>query len=118
MRVHLELDRDDEDLFAEAAALMGITMAGFVRIAAKEKARALIEQQRRDTAIPDCAGFDRGVHALKHYLRKWPPMRSSSTRRTKLRWSSTATTVSRCGADAVGLAALREVARAMRRIVL
>jgi uncharacterized protein (DUF1778 family) len=47
MRVHLELDRDDEDLFAEAAALMGITMAGFVRIAAKEKARALIEQQRR-----------------------------------------------------------------------
>lgn len=55
MRVHLGLDRDDEDLLAEAAALMGTTMAGFVRAAAKDKARALIEQERRDTAIHDCA---------------------------------------------------------------
>ena len=47
MRVHLELHRDEEDLFVGAAALMGTTMAGFVRTAAKEKARALIEQERR-----------------------------------------------------------------------
>ncbi len=46
-RFDLKLDRDEKDLFAEAAALMGTTMAGFVRTAAKEKARALIEQERR-----------------------------------------------------------------------
>lgn len=48
-RFDLKLDRDEKDLFAEAAALMGTTMAGFVRTAAKEKARALIEQERRIT---------------------------------------------------------------------
>jgi uncharacterized protein (DUF1778 family) len=48
-RFDLKLDRDEKDLFAEAAALMGTTMAGFVRAAAKEKARALIERERRIT---------------------------------------------------------------------
>jgi uncharacterized protein (DUF1778 family) len=48
-RFDLKLDRGEKDLFAGAAALMGTTMAGFVRTAAKEKARALIEQERRIT---------------------------------------------------------------------
>jgi uncharacterized protein (DUF1778 family) len=43
----LKLDRDDKDLFVEGAPLMGTTIAGFVRTAPKEKARAPIEQERR-----------------------------------------------------------------------
>ena len=35
-----------------AAALMGTTMAGFVCAAAKKKARALLEQERRVTLTP------------------------------------------------------------------
>jgi len=48
-RFDLKLDKDEKELFAEAASLMGTSMAGFVRAAAKEKARALIEQESRLT---------------------------------------------------------------------
>lgn len=46
-RFDLKLDKDDKALFSEAASLMGTTMAGFVRAAAKEKARSLIDQESR-----------------------------------------------------------------------
>jgi len=48
-RFDLKLDKDDKDLFSQAATLMGTTMAGFVRIAAKEKARSIIDQESRLT---------------------------------------------------------------------
>ena len=48
-RFDLKLDADDKDLLARAASLMGTTMAGFVRSAAKEKAQALLEQESRVT---------------------------------------------------------------------
>ena len=48
-RFDLKLEKDEKKLFSEAAALMGTTMAGFVRAAAKEKARALLAQERRVT---------------------------------------------------------------------
>lgn len=48
-RFDLKLDKDDKDLFSEAAALMGTTLAGFVRAAAKEKARSIIDQESRLT---------------------------------------------------------------------
>ena len=48
-RFDLKLDKDEKELFAEAATLMGTTMAGFVRAAAKEKARSLIDQESRLT---------------------------------------------------------------------
>jgi len=48
-RFDLKLEKDEKKLFSEAAALMSTTMAGFVRAAAKEKARALLEQERRVT---------------------------------------------------------------------
>jgi uncharacterized protein (DUF1778 family) len=48
-RFDLKLEKDEKKLFSEAAALMGTTMAGFVRTAAKEKARALLDQERRMT---------------------------------------------------------------------
>jgi uncharacterized protein (DUF1778 family) len=46
-RFDLKLDADDKDLLSRAASLMGTTMAGFVRSAAKEKAQALLEQESR-----------------------------------------------------------------------
>jgi uncharacterized protein (DUF1778 family) len=46
-RFDLKLDADDKDLLSRAASLMGTTMAGFVRSAAKEKAQTLLEQESR-----------------------------------------------------------------------
>ncbi len=46
-RFDLKLDAEDKDLLARAASLMGTTMAGFVRSAAKEKAQTLLEQETR-----------------------------------------------------------------------
>jgi uncharacterized protein (DUF1778 family) len=48
-RFDLKLDADDKDILSRAASLMGTTMAGFVRSAAKEKAQALLEQEARVT---------------------------------------------------------------------
>ena len=46
-RFDLKLDADDKELLSRAASLMGTTMAGFVRSAAKEKALTLLEQETR-----------------------------------------------------------------------
>lgn len=46
-RFDLKIDAAEKDLVARAAALMGTTMAGFVRMAAKEKAVSLLEQESR-----------------------------------------------------------------------
>lgn len=51
-RFDLRLESGEKELFSEAAALMGTTMAAFVRAAAKEKARALLEQERRILLSP------------------------------------------------------------------
>lgn len=39
-RFDLKMDADEKDIVSRAAALMGTTMAGFVRAAAKKKAHA------------------------------------------------------------------------------
>lgn len=44
-RFELKLDADEKELISRAASLMGTTMAGFVRNAAKEKAQTLLEQE-------------------------------------------------------------------------
>lgn len=46
-RFDLKLDPSEKKIVARAAALMGTTMAGFVRAAAKEKAQALLEREAR-----------------------------------------------------------------------
>ncbi len=46
-RFDLKLEADDKDLLSRAASLMGTSMAGFVRSAAKEKAQALLDQESR-----------------------------------------------------------------------
>jgi uncharacterized protein (DUF1778 family) len=48
-RFDLKLDQEDKTLFAQAAALMGTTMAGFVRAAAKEKAQEMLARESRLT---------------------------------------------------------------------
>lgn len=46
-RFDLKLDADDKVLLARAASLVGTTMAGFVRSAAKEKAQTVLDQETR-----------------------------------------------------------------------
>ena len=48
-RFDLTMDAADKDIVARAAALMGSTMAGFVRAAAKEKALSLLDRESRIT---------------------------------------------------------------------
>jgi uncharacterized protein (DUF1778 family) len=48
-RFDLKMDADDKAIVAKAAALLGTTMAGFVRMAAKEKAQALLDREARLT---------------------------------------------------------------------
>jgi uncharacterized protein (DUF1778 family) len=48
-RFDLKMDADEKDVVSRAAALMGTTMAGFVRAAAKEKALALLDRESRVT---------------------------------------------------------------------
>jgi uncharacterized protein (DUF1778 family) len=48
-RFDLKMDSDEKAIVAKAAALLGTTMAGFVRVAAKEKAQVLLEREARLT---------------------------------------------------------------------
>ena len=48
-RFDLTMDVEEKDVVSRAAALMGITMAAFVRTAAKEKARELLDRESRIT---------------------------------------------------------------------
>ena len=46
-RFELKMDAEEKKFVSRAAALMGTTMAGFVRSAAKEKAQSLLERESR-----------------------------------------------------------------------
>ena len=46
-RFDLKMDAEEKEFVSRAAALMGTTMAGFVRSAAKEKAQSLLERESR-----------------------------------------------------------------------
>jgi uncharacterized protein (DUF1778 family) len=48
-RFDLKMDADEKAIVAKAAALQGTTMAGFVRVAAKEKAQLLLDREARLT---------------------------------------------------------------------
>ena len=61
-RFDLKMDADEKAIVAKAAALMGTTMAGFVRTAAKEKAQVLLEREARVTlSARDFASFARAL---------------------------------------------------------
>jgi len=48
-RFDLKMDAEEKRVVSKAAALMGTTMAGFVRSAAKEKAKELLDRESRVT---------------------------------------------------------------------
>ena len=48
-RLDLTMAADEKDVVSRAAALMGTTMASFVRAAAKEKAQVLLDRESRLT---------------------------------------------------------------------
>jgi uncharacterized protein (DUF1778 family) len=48
-RFDLKMDVEEKDVVARAAALLGTTMAAFVRSAAKEKAKELLDRESRIT---------------------------------------------------------------------
>lgn len=61
-RFDLKMDANEKVLVARAAALMGTTMAGFVRAAAKEKAQVLLEREARVTlSASDFSAFARAL---------------------------------------------------------
>ena len=61
-RFDLKMDADEKAMVAKAAALMGTTMAGFVRLAAKEKAQVLLEREARLTLTErDFSAFARAL---------------------------------------------------------
>jgi uncharacterized protein (DUF1778 family) len=57
-RFDLKMDVEEKDIVSRAAALAGTTMAAFVRAAAKEKARELLDRDSRITMS------DRDFHAF------------------------------------------------------
>ncbi len=61
-RFDLTMDASDKDVVSRAAALMGTTMAAFVRTAAKEKARELLDRESRITMTT--RDFDAFTQAL------------------------------------------------------
>lgn len=57
-RFDLKMDVEEKDIVSRAAALMGTTMAAFVRTAAKEKAHELLDKESRITmTTQDFAAF-------------------------------------------------------------
>ena len=48
-RFDLKMDVEEKDVVSRAAALVGTSMAAFVRTAAKEKARELLDRESRIT---------------------------------------------------------------------
>ena len=62
-RFDLKMDTSEKDIVSRAAALMGTTMAGFVRSAAKEKAQELLA---RDATLRMSAhDFDQFSQAIQ-----------------------------------------------------
>ncbi len=83
-RFDLKMDADDKAIVAKAAALMGTTMAGFVRAAAKEKAQVMLEREARITLSQ--RDFSAFAHALDTAFAPNPALKAALTRaRRKVR---------------------------------
>ncbi len=63
-RFDLKLEPEDKELLVSAAALMGSSLAGFVRAAAREKALSLIEREAQlKVSRLDFKAFTRALDA-------------------------------------------------------
>jgi uncharacterized protein (DUF1778 family) len=75
-RFELKMNVEEKDVVSRAAALIGTTMAAFVRTAAKEKARELLDRESRITmSVHDFQVFTMALNgaftpnvALQHAL--------------------------------------------------
>ena len=74
-RFDLKMDAADKAVVARAASLMGTTMAGFVRMAAKEKALALIDSETRVTLSQ--RDFTAFTKALNHAFAPNPALQGA-----------------------------------------
>lgn len=74
-RFDLKMDPDEKVIVAKAAALMGTTMAGFVRAAAKEKAQDLLQREMRLTLTP--RDFDAFTKALDSAFKPNPILKDA-----------------------------------------
>lgn len=82
-RFDLKLDADDKEILSRAASLMGTTMAGFVRSAAKEKAQALLDQESRVTLSKrDFAAFHAAISGA---FKPNPALQSALTAAAKVK---------------------------------
>jgi uncharacterized protein (DUF1778 family) len=61
-RLDLKLNQAEKDIVVRAAAIVGTTVAGFVRAAAKEKASLVIEREHR--VMMTSEEFERFVDAI------------------------------------------------------
>ena len=76
-RFDLKMDPDEKVIVAKAAALMGTTMAGFVRAAAKEKAQDLLQREMRLTLTP--RDFETFTKALDSAFKPNPALKEALT---------------------------------------
>ena len=61
-RFEMVMPKGDKDLLQNAAALVGTTMANFVRMAARDRAREVVEQESR--VLMSARDFNRFATAL------------------------------------------------------
>lgn len=76
-RFDLKMNADEKAIVAKAAALMGTTMAGFVRAAAKEKAQVLLDREARLT--PSARDFAAFAGALDTAFAPNPALKAALT---------------------------------------
>lgn len=74
-RFDLTMDADDKDILSRASALVGMTMAAFVRSAAKEKARELLDKESRLTM--STRDFDAFTAALNSEFQPNPALQNA-----------------------------------------
>ena len=84
-RFDLKMAPEEKAIVAKAAALLGTTMAGFVRMAAKEKAQLLLDREARlslserdfsafanalDSAFAPNSALDRALNQVRAQVRR------------------------------------------------
>ena len=84
-RFDLKMAPEEKPIVAKAAALLGTTMAGFVRMAAKEKAQLLLDREARlllserdfsalanalDSAFAPNPALDRALNQVRAQVRR------------------------------------------------
>jgi uncharacterized protein (DUF1778 family) len=69
------MDVEEKAIVSRAASLLGTTMASFVRVAAKEKAQALLDQDARITMTAN--DFEIFTHALNKEFTPAPALQKA-----------------------------------------